>query len=410
MGSIPEQKSPETLQFRVKSFRKLPNPYATKKGIAGTAQDPEMYIAICDVKDIPDNIPMKTNPRQQNFNTAVAKHIRESLLSPDASNFYLLNRGLLLSAKSARFNNYDDTLTLEMDNSDVHGNVDGGHTYKTILQNRDAIEQDSQYVKIEILTGIESFFEDVADARNTSVQVKDQSIANLRGRFDIIKNILSEEPYYDDIFFEENAEGSIDVCELLAILRMFDIACYPNSDSFPTTSYNAKATHVKYYLDQYEQHADRPDNPFVKLQPIMKDIFTLYDRLECKIGDYYREKTPKGRYGATKGVGVASESKPYRAKFSGKEIEYSTPKSFLLPILGSLRALVTEEDGVYQWLSDPFAMLDEVGGTLVETTIERSRSLGNNPNATGKDLGNWKTLYQTVQLAVLQAQANSNSM
>lgn len=403
MDTISDFENAVTLQFHVESLRKLPNPYIAKRDTSETSQHPEMYIAICDVKDLPENIPMKTNPREQNFNTAVAKHIRESLLSPDASNFYLLNRGLLISAKSARFNNYDNSLTLEMDDLDFHGNVDGGHTYKTILQNRDELTPGSQYVKIEILTGVESFFEDVADARNTSVQVKDQSIANLRGRFNIIKNVLSEEPYYKNIFFEENAEGNIDVCELLAILRMFDIDYYPDSDSFPTTSYNAKAAHVKYYLEQYEKYADGSNNPFVKLQPIMKDVFNLYDKLECNIAEYYREKNPKGRYGATKGVGVASEGKPYRAKFSERDIEYSTPKSFLLPILGSLRALVIEKNGVYQWRSDPFIMLDKVGGTLVETTIERSRSLGNNPNATGKDLGNWKTLYQTVQLEVFQS-------
>ena len=392
----------KSIEFHVESFRKLPNPYA-KNGGGGLQEQPEMYVAICDVKDIPDNIPMGTNPREQNFNTAVAKHIKESLLSPSSSNFYILNRGLLVSAKSAKFNNYNNTLTLKMEDPNFHGNVDGGHTYKTILQNRDNLERGSQFVKIEILTGVESFFEDVADARNTSVQVKDQSIANLRGRFDIIKNVLSGEPYFDDVFFEENAEGTIDVCELLAILRMFDIDCYPNSDSFPTTSYNGKAAHVKYYLKQYKEHGDSQNNPFVKLQPLMKDIFRLYDALECNIEKYYKEKNPKGRYGAIKGIGVAPSEKPFLSKFSKTPIEYNTPKSFLLPILGSLRALVTEINGSYQWKNDPFTMLDKVGAALVETTVERSRSLGNNPNATGKDMGNWKTLYQTVQLALFES-------
>lgn len=393
----------DDLVFHVESFRKLPNPYSAK-GEGGDFQDaPQMYIAICDVLDIPDNIPMGTNPREQNFNTGVAKNIKASLLSPANSNFYILNRGLLLSAKTARFNNYDNTLTLQMEDPAVHGNVDGGHTYKTILKNRDELTRGMQYVKIEILTGVEGFFEDVADARNTSVQVKDQSIANLRGRFDIIKTVLSDEDYYSEIYFEENAEGSIDVCELLAILRMFDIDCYPNSDTFPTTSYNGKAAHVKYYLKQYEEHGDGKDNPFVKLQPIMKDIFRLYDKLECGIDGYYRERNPKGKFGSVKGIGVGPDSKPYFSKFSKKPIKYSTPRSFLLPILGSMRALVMEKDGRYAWKSDPFKMMDDVGPALVETTIERSRSLGNNPNATGKDLGNWKTLYQTVMLALLES-------
>jgi len=399
-----ESKSPmDDLVFHVESFRKLPNPYSAKGKGSDLQDGPQMYVAICDVMDIPDNIPMETNPREQNFNTGVAKSIRASLLSPANSNFYILNRGLLLSAKAAHFNNYDNMLTLEMENPAVHGNVDGGHTYKTILQNRDELTRGMQYVKLEILTGIEGFFEDVADARNTSVQVKDQSIANLRGRFDIIKNVLADEAYFSEIYFEENAEGSIDVCELLAVLRMFDIDCYPNSDTFPTTSYNGKAAHVKYYLKQYEEHGENDENPFVKLQPIMKDIFRLYDKLECGIDGYYRERNPKGKYGSVKGIGIAPDNKPYYSKFSMRPIKYNTPKSFLLPILGSMRALVRESDGRYGWKSDPFKMMDKVGPALVETTIERSRSLGNNPNATGKDLGNWKTLYQTVMIALFES-------
>ena len=38
---------------------------------------------------------------------------------------------------------------------------------------------------------------------------------------------------------------------------------------------------------------------------------------------------------------------------------------------------------------------------LVFTTVDRSRSLGNNPQSVGKDSGNWKQLYQTVLLASL---------
>lgn len=32
-----------------------------------------MYIMICDVKDVPKDIPMETNLREQKLNTAVAK-------------------------------------------------------------------------------------------------------------------------------------------------------------------------------------------------------------------------------------------------------------------------------------------------------------------------------------------------
>ena len=58
-----------------------------------------MYIAICDVKDLPGDFPMETNPREQKMTTNVAKKIKESLLNTSELDFYLLNRGILLSAK-----------------------------------------------------------------------------------------------------------------------------------------------------------------------------------------------------------------------------------------------------------------------------------------------------------------------
>lgn len=61
---------PVTLTFPTQSFRRIPNPY-TK--LENGNREANMYMAICDVKSIPDSIPMGTNPREQNLNTNVAK-------------------------------------------------------------------------------------------------------------------------------------------------------------------------------------------------------------------------------------------------------------------------------------------------------------------------------------------------
>ncbi len=56
----------KTLTFKTKSFRKIPNPFYN---IEGYMNEAEMYVMICDIKDIPKDIPMETNPREQNLNT-----------------------------------------------------------------------------------------------------------------------------------------------------------------------------------------------------------------------------------------------------------------------------------------------------------------------------------------------------
>ncbi|MBN3416147.1 hypothetical protein FDA95_11555 [Clostridium botulinum] len=84
----------------------------------------------------------------------------------DDRSFHLKNRGILLSAKSVKFDNINNELTIKFEDENVHGNVDGGHTYHAILEVRNKIKH-IQYVKLEIMTGMEDIFEDVVAARNT---------------------------------------------------------------------------------------------------------------------------------------------------------------------------------------------------------------------------------------------------
>ena len=395
----------KTMTFRVQSFRRIPNPYASKESIGLGDPDPQMYIAICDIADIPDDIPMKTNPRKQKLTTAVAKKIETSLLDESALDFYLLNRGLLISAKSATFNNYNNELTILFEDDDYHGDVDGGHTYEIIKKCRDQLEPGMQFVKIEILCGVESIFTQLAAARNTSVQVKDTSIAELENMFDIVKLGIGDEAFFKNVFFQENDEGNIDVQEILAVLNMFNIDRYPinNMDSFPTASYTSRKSCVDYYLKVYREMGSGSSNPYVKMLPIMADVFKLYDQIETKIATYYGDAVEKGRYGKTKGVSTAKdENHRYNAKFSDSKMLHSTPTGFIYPILGSLRADVCiDVNGNYRWKANPFELLESVGPELVQTTVERSRTLGGNPNAVGKDTGNWKTLFMTTTFKLL---------
>ena len=383
----------KSLTFKVQSFRKIPNPYLkSEEGEKGA----EMYVAICDVKDLPDDFPMDTNPREQKMTTNVAKKIKESLLNTSELNFFLLNRGILLSAKDVSYSNYSNEMTISFEDPEVHGNVDGGHTYKTILQFRDQLDKGQQYVKIEILTGIEGIFQSLAAARNTSVQVQDKSIAELEDRFDIIKNTLANENYISRVFFKENDAGDIDVADLLAILNMFNISRYNGMTSFPINSYSSKKKCIDLYISDHKEYEESAENPYVKMMNIMPDIFRLYDAIEVGMNRFYRQKNPGGRYGATKGVQVPKAGQEIRSKFLSNEMEAASPNGFIYPILGAFRALVEEKDGKYGWKKNPFAVLEKVGAELVESTVSMSRSLGNNPQSVGKEANIWKTLYMTI--------------
>lgn len=386
------------LVIKVESFRKIPNPYKDS-----TNSVSQMYTAICDVKEVPVELLdwMETNPRQQNIRSGVAKKIRESLLT--GQDFHLLNRGLLISAQDATFNTYDSTMTVVLSDPSFHGDVDGGHTLRVILENRDNLDYGQQYVKIEILTNVESIFEDLAAARNTSTQVQDKSIANLRGYFEPIKRTIAHEEFANRVYFMENDDGDIDVGDILAILNLFNIDAYHEMESFPVVSFSSRKKCIDTYIRMYQKYEDnQEENPYVKMQPIMISIFKLYDKLERSMSDYYRAKNPGGKYGALKGV--TSPKDPgsfYKTKFYRNNMQHISPNGFIFPILGSLRALLKEENGVYVWEQNPFAMLDRIGSELVCTTVDRSRTLGNNPTQVGKDSGNWQTLYMRVKFEAL---------
>ena len=384
------------LAIKVDSFRKIPSPYK-----AGQNSSSHMYTAICDVTELPEELLnwMETNPRKQNIRSGVAKKIKASLL--EGKDFHLLNRGILFSAQSVTFNNYDNTMDMIFTDPEVHGNVDGGHTLRVILENRNSLTHGQQYVKLEILTGVEGIFEDLAAARNTSTQVQDKSIANLRDYFDLIKHVITAEPFRDRVYFMENDDGDIDVGDILAILNLFNIDAYHELDSFPIISFSSRKRCIDSYIALYEKYQDTAENPYVKMRPVMIDIFMLYDQLERKMGDYYRTKYTSGRYGAVSGVITSDDKKPLQTKFYCENMKYASPNGFIFPILGALRALLVEKDGLYSWKYSPLAILDRVGPDLIGTTVERSRTLGYDPVKVGKDVGNWQTLYMRVMVEAM---------
>ena len=238
-----------TLKFKVASFRKIPNPYA--KSNSEVEKKPEMYVLICDVLDVPEDIPMQTNPREQKLTTNVAKKIRESLTNHSERDFYLLNRGILISASNITYDNASGEVSLSFDDLAVHGNVDGGHTYKIIKECRKELQVGEQYCKIEVLTGVEDIFEQLAAARNTSVQVPDASIAELEKRFESLKSTFKDEPFSNDINYKQNDIKRIDIQDILTLLYLFNIDKYPTSSltDFPISGYSGKKVCTDAYIN-----------------------------------------------------------------------------------------------------------------------------------------------------------------
>lgn len=246
----------KTMYVKENSFRKLDDPFndVAKKYV--------FYVKICDV---PEGIPMATNPRDQKLTSGVAQAIKESLESNDGF-FHLKNRGIVLSAKSCTYNNKTKEVTINFTDDMLHGNIDGGHTYKIVCDHRNAGLD--QYVQFEVMTGVEDIIEKLAEARNTSVQVDEKSMAELQQKFDPIKEGLEGMPFFTRIAFKQNQQAfddvtnkrlkMIDAREVVSIINMFNIDKF-DAMNHPIKAYSSKAKMLELYLnnpDSYRRYVN----------------------------------------------------------------------------------------------------------------------------------------------------------
>lgn len=382
----------KTIKVSDNNFRKLEDPLGNT--------DSRKYIFYARTCDVPEGIPMATNPRDQKLTSSVANAIADSLLSNDGS-FHLKNRGIILSAKKVHYDNRLQEVTIEFDDESCHGNIDGGHTYKILLENKD--KDLEQFVQFEVMTGVESMIADLAEARNTSVAVDAKSMAELREKFDPIKESLEGMPFYKRISFKQNqitrdvdtnkALKMIDARDVVSIICMFNIEKY-NTVEHPVKAYSYKQTILNEYLEDPEHY-----RKFVNVIP---DIFDLYDVIETEFAIAYNEN---GRmYGRKPYSGYKEGKIVGKSKFFQKDICYKVPDGLLYPLLASFRALLEYDNasGKYKWIDgkNPFTAWSNNKVILTRNVMDLAGSLGDKPTVFGKDSSLWNYAY--MQLSLLE--------
>ncbi len=247
---------------------------------------------------------------------------------------------------------------------------------------------------------------DVVDARNTSNQVRDESLMNLAGAFEPLKKALQDAPYFAKIAFKEfevDSEGNpkpIDVRELIAILTAFDRDHF-NENIHPINTYRSKAAclaHFKAFQSSYK-----------KIFPLAKEILALYDHIQDRLPELYNKVRGQsaglsgGKFGRLTGVTVYGPRGHSELFFIGKKSKYGVPDGFVYPILGAFRALLEEKAGRYLWGKglDPIELLNDNLGLKLADTIGNFALEAQNPSKTGKSPLVWQACYQSAQVVYL---------
>src|SRR5262249_3058057 len=134
--------------------------------------------------------------------------------------------------------------------------------------------------------------ERLVQGRNTSRQVKPWTIADFRGSFDWIKEILNadESSFKGKIGYEENDRAAVNILEVLAILTLFH-PMYDGKRKAPTIAYSSKGRMDKRLTDENAAPG------YKGLGSILTDILQLHDYVYANFHAKYLEAIPGGKLG-----------------------------------------------------------------------------------------------------------------
>lgn len=388
------------IKFPVVSFRRVESPY--DDSIART------YIAVVRVADLPAEVEKwrKINPRDPRLTSGVSNKIRKSLENnPDQ--FFFRNRGITLLVERVTFDNKSNEVNLELADESRHGLLDGGHTYRVLRDYLESAEESERSdiggcVRFEVIEGIENLDDavEIVHARNTSAQVKVESLEELYQHFEGIKRILADRPYASRIAYKEyeidettGEAKDIDIKEVLSYLVCFDVESF-DQEKHPILAYSQKSQVVEHFRSERKR--------LEKYFPILPKILELRDEIYSRMPEAYNET--EGKFGSLTGV-VQIKNRPKMLNeelvFKGGESNYRIPSAFVYPTLAAFRNLVRIKDGRAEWKEDPIKFYHSLEKELALTVGSQAKEI-RNPTKLGKDRATWKLCNNAVRIQVLE--------
>lgn len=365
--------------------------------------------ALVNVLDFDESFPLSPNPRVPKPNN-VTRRIVDSLSNWDGV-FHILNRGITISAKAVEYDTQAHELKVVIPSSDSnYGILDGGHTKMSIAQALKSSRPDGegasdQYVRLEIIEGIEDILPRVASARNFSDNVDNQTLANYEKRLEWIKDAVK--PFKDKVSWFQNDEGKVDATEIIQMLTAMNPYQF-GRDKQPIEAYKNAGKCLEYATDMDDEHR------YKWLAPVALDIWRLYDTIRFKWWDFYKLPDPTtGRPGRPRATAETGQRKRGKAKLMqyvtlGKsgdpEKDCHVEKGLAIPLLSGFRALLEEDPDsqCYRWKVKPLEFFDRHGQVLVRKLMEASDQRGKNPHTVGRDQTVYDSIYEAVELRLLR--------
>ncbi len=383
-----------SLRFPTHQFRSVPSPVG----------DSKFGLFFTPVNNLPSALWnwRSVNPREVNTRSGVYRAIMQTL-KEEPTRFHERNRGITIVAKELKFDDSRKEVSLELDDSKIHGVVDGAHTLSAIIkaqESGDAIGK--AYVFIKAVVGVDDGqIAEIAGGLNTSQQVDLTSLENLRTHFDELKAVLNSQPYASKIAYKMNEDLPVDVREILYYLAVFDRSVY-DENRHPVALFGRKEGIVRRFAEQATDDSD--EDSFSVLITKAPDILKLRDMIEKAALQFN-----VGRYKAGKKLRVKSDTnKQNDLIFLNEKVDGKIPLGWMMPMLAGFRANVlwNKPKGSFSWIVPldelvPLCIEQLVNGIMDVHAQENSR-----PEYVGRNSIAWRMSYNAVSQAILQRELN----
>ncbi len=394
----------------INDFRSLPVP-SIKGGKLGNC--------FVNVLDLPVELAefMSVNPRVPNRNKKgvlagpVVKGIINTLMD-NPEDMAIKNQGIYLlieEALSHKAPGGQEMLTVKLSDKNLHGIVNGGHTYSAI---RDAIEQADDvekenlsraYVRLHLMSGIEADkVPEIAEGLNRSKQVDDPSLENLRHHFDVIQDAMKGRSGEKDIAYSQGDDGEIYITEVLVLLEMFNRERFDDK-KHPNSLYNNPKNGLRYFTNDLEKNPSAVSILVSKLPEILQ------------LSDQIRYATPDAakrigfEFGRMKNgkTGVGSpNNKNVTLPFIAKTMKHRVPNGWLYPMLAAFRANIVWDLQAqkFEWKVPVEKLLPQVIEDLVGVCVTAHKD-NIAPDKVGKRESIYEQCYDKIQLNLFRLQA-----
>lgn len=405
----------QSITMRAVQARKIPHPNSNI-----TPLNKLSLLMRCE--DLPASISFEPNPREANErsrNKKIYKAVKQSLLgeSEYGSGFFdLMNRGIVILAKSVEFVEKDDegNSVFRLDIPKGYGLADGGHTFKIIAEvNEDPelkalMKSHNQHVEVRVfeipdLNEADTLIPAIGSGLNSSLQVDEMSIANLDGKFDKFKDVLEQrfaqairswptsKDYEGLLGWKQTDIAYMDGKEAATIISVMDEELW--TDSNAVAAYSSPTTTLTKIL-RYERL-----NQYLE---IAGDVLQLYNIVQRDFR--YKYNALGNKRGGGLSIVEQNRSGKFNFPFSGDDpSEYRLMKGASLPILGAFKIFVTENNyGQLVW-KDDFPGVKQIWNQYADILIARtmesaSKHQRNVANAIGKDSTHWRNLRNELLL------------